>query len=284
MEKTLQELLAPYSLGDKTLPESILKDLAGYEHISLEDVELARAIIGAKREKEFLLEEQVKLRKAEETRRFLTQEQWSTRQTEDFIEWRMSSTLTRPFRLDAENEPLYRMLIAYFSKDPSFVILAQKAQVQNPSLEKGIFLGGAVGVGKSLFMELFSKNHRQSYQIVNAAKIADDWLELGDSWLELLTVPAELPANDASNFFQRRLGLCVDDLGAEMGKNAFGNKKNVLGSLIEMRYSAKTTGPLFHMTTNLTAGQIKEFYGDRVGSRLREMMNVIILKGADRRK
>ncbi len=39
-----------------------------------------------------------------------------------------------------------------------------------------------------------------------------------------------------------------------------------------------------HVTTNLSGDQIEENYGTRVRSRMREMFNMIILPGEDRRK
>jgi DNA replication protein DnaC len=39
-----------------------------------------------------------------------------------------------------------------------------------------------------------------------------------------------------------------------------------------------------HITTNLTAAEIEQYYGTRVKSRMREMFNMITLDGEDRRR
>jgi len=72
------------------------------------------------------------------------------------------------------------------------------------------------------------------------------------------------------------MGMCIDDLGTEDIKNHYGNKKNVIGDLIELKYAKKTTGIYLHGTTNLTAEQLKDFYGSRVTSRMREIFNLSI--------
>lgn len=284
MEKSLSELLAPYSLTGLTLPKSIRKDLATYEHITLTDEELVAVILQAKIKKEQYLEMQAKIEKQQKLYSHFTADSWTIAQTKAFMEWRMGRIYGTPFRLDGGNEWLYNLLCAYFSKDSSFEDLAKNAGVKNPRLTKGLLLAGGVGVGKTHMMKLFAINHRQVYRIWCAQELADQWLERGDSWLPFMIRPFEVPANDQENLYQRQAGICIDDLGAEMTKNSFGNKKNVVGELIEGKYADQHGGDLLHITTNLTSTQLKEFYGERVTSRLREMMNMVVLKGEDRRK
>ena len=67
-------------------------------------------------------------------------------------------------------------------------------------------------------------------------------------------------------------------------KNRYGNKKNVIGYLLEKRYANGHVGIMLHATTNLTADQRNAYYGGRVVSRMRKIFNFIELRGKDRRK
>ena len=89
-------------------------------------------------------------------------------------------------------------------------------------------------------------------------------------------------------------GLCLDDIGTEDVKVNYGNRKSVIGDIIEQRYSIiekledpdnikNNCGDLLHATTNLSSPQLVEYYGGRVTSRMREIFNFIELPGNDRR-
>lgn len=267
----------------KIQPESVKKVLEAYSHIELTEDELDEAILWAKRKKEGLLEDS-KIREREaQNRKFLSGTQWSFKQTEAYMEWRASQIFDKEYILDKSNFLIHKLLCLYFSNDADFVNVGIHLEIKNPSLDKGIFLGGVIGVGKTMMMKLFSRNQRQVFAVRTAKSISDTFQSEGEASLQQFLVSPQLPSNDASNFFQSKMGLCIDDIGTEELKNHYGNRKNVIGDLIELRYANGNTGTLLHLTTNLTMDQVKEFYGDRVGSRLRETMNVIELKGKDRR-
>lgn len=179
---------------------------------------------------------------------------------------------------------VFELLCRYFSSDPQFVDLATAAGVKRPHLGKGILLGGPVGNGKTTLMRLFAINQRQVFMLKSAADVSNRWLTDGEEAITDCYELKRLAVNDADNFYHPFAGLCLDDCGTEDVKNHFGNRVNVIGQIIEARYYNNATGPFFHFTTNLNAEQMKEFYGQRVMSRLRETMNVIDLKGEDRRK
>lgn len=286
MEQTLKEVLArDYNLADKTLPESLQKDLEAYKHVVLTDEELAVAVLDALKRKEIAIEQKELEDLAAENRRKYTQSKWTIDQTRSWILHRMSK-LQKAFIVDETNEPYMELLAAYFSSDPVFVGLAASLGVTNASLDKGLLLAGAVGVGKTAMMTLYSKNQRQVYEVRTAQDIAENYLnaEYPSVYVAQMTELRELPLNDLKNLYQTKAGLCIDDVGSEVLKTNYGNKKNVIAEIVESRYAAGTCGAFLHMTTNLTSQQLKEAYGERVSSRLREKMNVIVLKGKDRRK
>lgn len=254
------------------------------EHIDLTEDEHTEALIWAKQRKEAILEQQ-RLREIEEiNRRQLTGFQWDCDQTKGYMNFRAGLIFDGKFQKDKHSEPLFDLLCLYFSNDRGFVSAAKTLGVATPSLEKGILLGGNFGVGKTWMMKLFSKNQRQVFHIHNAKSIADQYSGEGVESIERYLEKTKLPVNDKDAFFQPYAGLCIDDMGTEEVKTHFGNKKNVIGDLIELRYSKQNTGVWLHATTNLSAKEMTDFYGGRVVSRMKEIFNFIEFKGEDRRK
>lgn len=258
--------------------------MESYSHIELTEDELNEAIFFAKRKKEAIIEQSKVIQKIEESRKTLTESQWSVKQTRAYMIYRASNIFEGKFKLDEYNEPIFNLLCHYFSNDNGFISLATNMGIDNPSLEKGIFLYGQFGVGKTWLMKLFAKNQRQVYHTVNAITIADNFQKDGIEGIEVYTDKVKNAFNDVSCFYQRESGLLIDDIGTEDPKKHFGNNRNVIGDLIEIRYSKQNCGLFLHGTTNLSANQIKEYYGGRVASRMREIFNIIDLKGADRRR
>lgn len=258
--------------------------LEGFSHIELTEDELNEALIEAKRKKELRLEEQKRREMVDKNRKLFTENVWTWDTCEQFMRIRAMKIFNGLFKFDGQVSIYFDLLIRYFSKDEMFLAMAANMGIRNPSFEKGLYLAGNFGVGKTWLMKLFQRNQRQVYTLQNAKAIADLFESDGEEAMKQFSESPILPSNDAENFFHTRMGLCIDDLGTEQIKNHYGNKKNVVGDLIELRYAKGHVGQLFHVTTNLTGDQLNAFYGGRVASRLRECMNVIDFVGSDLRK
>jgi DNA replication protein DnaC len=280
MATKLEQLLAqsPY------LNQKPKDSLEHYSHIELTEEEVDEAILAAKVKKSIRLEYEENQRRAEENRRALTSTAWSAEQTKSFMLYRAKQVFEKPFALDEHNQIIFDLLCHYFSGDDSFVAIAENLGVANPSLDKGIFLAGNFGVGKTWLMKLFARNKRQVYHLHNAKGVADAFETDGEEAVRSFVQPIKNAVNDGTRFYQPYSGLCLDDIGTEDVKTNYGNKKNVIGDLIEKRYAAGSCGVLLHATTNLSAEELKTFYGGRVTSRMREIFNFIELPGQDRRK
>lgn len=135
---------------------------------------------------------------------------------------------------------------------------------------KGILLKGSTGRGKTMLLTIFSnflkidqmkyKSNGQIYslflQIVHAKKIASDYQKEGYAALEKYS---NIPC------------LMIDDIGSEMDEsNNFGNKINVIESVLDMR-EAKNL--LTFGTTNLN--KFSDKYDDRTISRMNGLFNVV---------
>lgn len=290
--KQLGEILPKALPTDLTPPLSIERAPENYDHIILTSGEALEALrLGRERKHYQLIEEEKEARRAD-NRRMLT-EHWTPAKTRKFMELRNEAVFGGVLNFENGNGSnfgdVFRLLCLYFSNDNSFVIAADSMKVKNPDLRKGILILGSIGTGKTTLMQLFGCNQRQVFMVKNAAEIADKWANFDkgedkDAFLSTFAETYPLPINDMDNFYHRHMGLCLDDCGTEDIRNNYGNRKNVIGDIIEMRYANRCAGVYFHMTSNLTTEQLKEHYGQRVASRLRETMNVIHLTGQDRRK
>lgn len=269
-------------------PLSSVPASESYDDIPLTEAETATVLRAAREQKFRRLQEEERAARSAELRRQLT-ERWSYEKTVDFMNFRMERIFGGKKVVFEDSKScnagnVFQLLCRYFSNDPHYVEMALAAGIECPDLRKGLLLTGAVGIGKTSLLRLFAVNQRQVFMVRSAAEVASSWLTGGEEAISGLYRLHRLPVNDMDNFYHPYAGLCLDDCGTEDVKNHYGNRVNVIGQLIEGRYFNGATGPLFHMTTNLNADQMKEFYGPRVISRLREIMTVIELKGDDRRR
>lgn len=287
LEQGLQTASTPLSSKGRGL-----EDRDSFDHILLTPDETATALRDARERKHYRLIDLEKEARAAEVRRQLT-EKWDTNRTRDFMLWRakrqnqgfeLSDMADGSGNIICNIGTVFSLLCYYFSNDPRFVEEGMRQGLYRPDLRKGLLIAGGVGRGKTSLMNLFRVNQRQVFMLKTSAAISEGWATGGDEYLEGLVTPHMLPVNDSDNFYQRFAGLCIDDIGTEEIRNHFGNRKNVIGDLIEARYVTSSTGPLLHLTTNLSWEMLNGHYGQRVTSRLKETMNMIELKGEDRRK
>lgn len=275
------------------IPQFTTKEiLESYKHIELTEEEIDLALIQAKRKKELEVEAQKRQSDEISRRSFLTQKT-NYDLVKGLMQMRAKKIFEDEFVIDDENTFTFELLCRYFGNDPEFVSMCMSIGIENASLDKGILLCGIFGTGKTWMMKLFTKNQRQCFEIVDTRELANRYKRLesmndksisGDQIFIEYGSQKKNAVEDPSVFYQPYLGLCFDDLGNEDVKNSYGNKRNLIAELIEMRYAEKSYGVSFHATTNLTAEQIEQYYGGRVKSRMRQIFNFIELPGNDRRK
>lgn len=258
--------------------------MESYQNINLTEDEITEALIWAKRKKEEEMRLSALLEKEKANRNF-QKKLWDFDVIKTFMVHRAKELFADKFILDENNERFFDLLCYYFTESEEFVKMAAQQEVENPSLSKGLLIPGNFGTGKTWLMKIFQKNARQTYWIRSAKEIAQAYLnaedkKVPDEYIDLF----KNPINDSSVFYQPISGLCIDDLGSENKKNNFGNVINVVGDLIERRYEKRNTGIFLHATTNLSADELSNFYGERVMSRMTEIFNFIELPGTDRRK
>jgi energy-coupling factor transporter ATP-binding protein EcfA2 len=181
-----------------------------------------------------------------------------------FFEKRGKELYGPKFKIHDQDHDLIFKLVIYFLGNK------EEAAGLNIELSKGILLTGPIGCGKTTLMTLMrsvpppERNH-----IVKSCR---------DISFEFIQEGYEVIWRYSNMSFNNNLPktYCFDDLGAEQNLKYFGNECNVMGEILLSRYDLFVSqGMITHLTTNLSASELENSYGNRIRSRLREMFNLI---------
>ena len=165
--------------------------------------------------------------------------------------------------LETDHEIIYK-LIAYFLKDE------QACYQFNIDLEKGILLTGPIGCGKTSLMNLmkYLTATEHKFFVKPCRDISFEFIQDGYQIIHKYS-NGKLYQSEPRTY-------CFDDLGTENNLKYFGNECNVMAEILLSRYDIFISKKILtHITTNLSATEIEKNYGNRVRSRLREMVNLI---------
>lgn len=177
--------------------------------------------------------------------------------------------------MEVENRAKVSELIKYFTGNPCKL---------NPY--KGIYLFGPVGRGKTLIMKCLMIMCNRIEEKLEAAQ--KPFTSNGFMMLDCKAIVAELEnTKNKANLKQYYTGLwCFDDMGVEDEKlKLWGNQINVIADIIFERYKRYDNfGTLTHATSNIKSEDWPKKYDDRTESRMRQMFNLIVLAGIDKRK
>jgi len=187
----------------------------------------------------------------------------------DFITQKGKSIYGANFRLYDEDMPIIRKLFAYTINDH------QNMTAQGLDPRKGIMLCGRTGCGKTSLMTLLQlllpKQYR--YQVKDCRDISFEFQKDGFDVIYRYSKRSF----DIAPGRKVPITICLDDFGSEQSIKHFGSECNAIAEILTSRYSLFISDRLItHITTNLNSKDIEKYYGERVRSRLREMMNVIL--------
>ena len=155
-------------------------------------------------------------------------------------------------------------LICYFLKDEVM------ATHFNLDLSKGILLSGPVGCGKTTLMTLMRHVAQPNYKFImkTCRDISFEFIKDGYQTIHKYS--------NGNNSYSEYRNYCFDDLGVETNLKYYGNECNVMAEIILSRYDLFISKKVItHITSNLSASEIETTYGNRVRSRLRNMLNLI---------
>jgi DNA replication protein DnaC len=168
------------------------------------------------------------------------------------------------FKIHENDYPIVYKLIAYFLRDEATCFQ------YGINLNKGILLSGPIGCGKTSLMNLmkYLAKTEHKFSVKPCRDISFEFIQDGYEVIHRYS-KGKLYQAEPRNY-------CFDDLGTENNLKYFGNECNVMAEILLSRYDLFISKKLqTHITTNLSASEIEKFYGNRVRSRLREMINLI---------
>ena len=168
------------------------------------------------------------------------------------------------FKILETDYPIVYKLIAYFLKDEPTCFQ------YGINLNKGILLTGPIGCGKTSLMNLmkYLTATEHKFFVKPCRDISFEFIQDGYQIIHKYS-NGKLYQSEPRTY-------CFDDLGTENNLKYFGNECNVMAEILLSRYDIFISKKLkTHSTTNLSATEIKKHYGNRVRSRLREMVNLI---------
>lgn len=161
-------------------------------------------------------------------------------------------------------DAVLQKLVCWFLRDEA---LAKKLKL---NLQKGILLTGPVGCGKTTLMSLlrYLLPDANRHIVKTCRNISFEFIAEGFSVIHKYTT---------GGLYQYHPRIfCFDDLGTESSLKYYGNQCNVMAEILLTRYDLFINHQLItHLTTNLSATEIENTYGNRVRSRMRDMFNLI---------
>jgi DNA replication protein DnaC len=182
----------------------------------------------------------------------------------EYLENQGKTTYGSSFQISEMDHPTIYKLMIYMIKD-------EKAAInQNIDLTKGILVSGSIGCGKTSLMNLVRPfaYHSSKYKIKTCREVSFEFAKNGFEAINCYTLKQ---ANQS-----KLNGYCFDDLGAEQQIKHFGNDCNVMAEVLISRYEQFVENKsVTHITTNLSASEIENGYGNRLRSRMRQMFNLI---------
>ncbi len=187
------------------------------------------------------------------------------------------------FTIDGDNRFVYENFAKWLHCDTTVRALDPDTREAIPGgLKKGIYIAGGVGTGKTMCTEVMA-----AYAEVFCFRIMFGEQEGNVIWRSERAdgiVESFIREKDTGRYRERHI-LCIQDFGSETTEAvSMGYRTNVMRSLLEYRGDKPDRLTIITSNYPMASPALKEIYGERVTSRLRQMCNYYEIKGKDRRR
>ncbi len=163
----------------------------------------------------------------------------------------------------------------YSTENPKVYAVIQRygALLLDGTAEKGLFLKGECGIGKTYGCEVLA--YLFDIPVFTPEDFAADFKECDGNLHDL-----EKQVITGGDFFERPHNIMIDEIGSKDTVKCFGEAENIMETVLDIRYRAFLRyGVLTVVTTNLTDREILERYGRRIEDRLQEMFYICRVTG-----
>lgn len=207
-------------------------------------------------------QEEVKRERAEAEKKLM--EHWTAERMFSFMKWSASERFKKRLVVNDGNKQLITALCFFLSRDKRF------EEQLGYSFEKGLLIRGTVGLGKTFLVQCLERNELNPVLLLSMIDIADQ-----------VRLEGEYSIQKGNNRI-----IYFDDVGSEEATvNHYGTKINYFKDFIEQTYLRnhfKTFNQLM-ISTNCSFDDIEQKYGMRARSRMKDMFNIVDIKGEDMR-
>lgn len=184
---------------------------------------------------------------------------WNAKKVYGLMAWTSQYECGKKLIVHDDNRHLIKSVCYFLADDERF------ETELGYSFRKGLMLRGTPGLGKTHILKCVEKNGLHPFKIVSMIEIADEIKQEGEY---------NMPGGN----------VYIDDVGSEEPViNHYGTKINFFKSFLEDYYLRNTQYRRLMISTNSGFNEIEEKYGFRVRSRIKDMFNIIDVKGKDMR-
>ena len=185
------------------------------------------------------------------------------------------------FVINDDNRFVYENCLNWLSGNPFKAVDPDTKEIIDGTCYKGLYIAGNCGSGKSLLLRILSAiaGYYNVYYEFGTEKIPLSWAENRAD-----DICNGFIMQGAENIVKLRSAnvLCINDFGTGAAEQIYmGNRMNIIKQLIEARADLDGKFTIISSNFSINNPTIREQYGDRVVSRLRDMCNYFELKGCD---
>lgn len=251
-----------WKLADKGLKEEeILSRLSSIDW--MQEIDKTEVLKNANSNKHYAIwqQEQRKKEQQEEINKAVElQTRCNAKYFYNLMAWASEKCYGKKLILHDDNTLLIRAICFFFSRDERF------ETELNYDLNKGLLIRGVSGLGKTYLLKCIENNDVRPIKIVSMIDISEQVKEEGTYDL------------------QYKNSLYLDDVGTEEPiVNHYGTKINWFKNFIEIYYLKNKPFNKLIISTNNSFEEIENKYGFRVRSRIKDMFNIVDVRGKDMR-